>query len=240
VKGTLALLLLAATPSVAFAQNVEQPPDETRRAAAQFAACLVDRRIDEARVIVIRRVFRVQRIYPRFIRAGCLPEQERGRWIGMMRFPSDTLHRVLADELVRRDFGPTYVPSFPSEYSGFSDRPPVFGPTELAALSTRQRDERLRLESEQLAWWALANISYCMTIRQPMLVHRLLMTQVTSDAESTAMSALRPHLAPCVPAGHQIRIRLNDIRGFMALAFYEEAAHATGLINSIPEVPTDA
>ncbi|MGZ8313040.1 MAG: hypothetical protein ACXWUR_13360 [Allosphingosinicella sp.] len=80
-------------------------------------------------------------------------------------------------------------------------------------VSTGLPDSRSRSEA----------LSYCVVGRSPVEARTVLGTEVTSEAEATALDALRPAIAACLEGEEEAHLNRPGLRSLVALAFYRLA-----------------
>jgi hypothetical protein len=228
-----ALLLCAAlafAPAAAHAQFSVQDQQTTeadaRRVADDFGACVAASYAAAARRIVLDPVPHDE-IFSRYrttISGLCMNESDVSGPPSQLRFPYPTLHAVLADNLVRREFrdsGPTDLATAPAVAP--IEPPPLPDVVAMAGMDERERAAIVATHASDDAWLVLQRIGLCTARRAPETVRQALMTRVGSDEERAAMRGLGAEIGGCVPTGSTVRLRRAELRWAVALGYYRLA-----------------
>ncbi len=64
------------------------------------------------------------------------------------------------------------------------------------------------------------DVAGCMALRQPVVLHALVVSERGSPVEEQAVREIQPALSSCIPAGAQVRLSWQALRAFGADALY--------------------
>lgn len=216
-----AACLLSATTAVA--QPVQSTPETAYASAAAFADCIVRKRTEQARTVVLDNVYDVAKRYPKVINRACLPEKGDNQWISKLYFPGDTLHQLLANALVRLEFATAGPQDFSSVPVVTGTPWPVKDASQLSRLNSKERASAEAQNASSKTWLMLNQIGECVARRDPEGARVMALTPIASAQEKTAIKRLEPHIAACVPAGVTVRMRPSDFRGPTIRSYYHLA-----------------
>lgn len=221
---TVAVACLIIATSVS-AQPMQSTPETAYASAAAFADCIVKKRTEQARTVVLDNVYDVAKRYPKVIDRKCLPEKDDNQWISKLYFPGDTLHQLLANALVRLEF----AKAGPQDFSSIPDNTGIPAPakdaTQLARMNSKERALAEARDASNKTWLMLTQIGECVSRRDPEGVRAMAFTPIASIAEKAAIKRLEPGIAACVPAGLTVKMRPSDFRG-PAIRSYYHLAHS--------------
>ena len=197
-----------------------------RRVADDLGQCITASFGDTARQIVLQPVGHNE-IFARYwtsISGRCLNELDPAGTPVRMEFPYPTMHAILADNLIRRDFRD----SGPTDLSAVPAMAPLPAPAlpSLEAMANMSERERAGVTAEhaaQEAWVTLQRIGICTARRAPEPVRLMALTRVGSDEERAALRGLATHIGACVPTGASVRLRPAELRWAAALGYYRLA-----------------
>ena len=187
--------------------------------AKKFADCTVKRRPDLARQFVVMSHLDVDKRLSKLLDAECLPDKKGDSYTARLSFPSDTLHQLVANALVRRDY-----PSFGPDLSTVSPTeipvPQPTAPDLLAKMSDKERViDREKFVAAQ-NWYMLTMLGDCVSRRDSDGVRSMALTDIGSTEEKAVIAKLQVHIAGCWPAGQTVRMRIRDFRGPALRAYY--------------------
>lgn len=196
------------------------------RVADDFGACVVSQFRQTARRIVTEPVSH-DRLFDDFrteINGRCVNESDVSGPPSQMWFPYPTVHAVLADNLIKRDFRRTA----PTDLSAAPAVQPIPSPLLPDILAMADMDERQRAaivaqHASDDAWQVLQRVGMCTARRAPEAVRQLALTRIGSDEERAALRALTPEIGGCVPTGATVRLRPVEVRWAAALGYYRLA-----------------
>lgn len=204
------------------AAGKETSPDEALLSAKEFADCIVKRRPDQAREVVLRSYQDVDKRFPKLLDKECLPDKRNGYYTARLSFPGDTLHQLLANALVRLEYpssGPDLSTLSPTEILP----PQPTAPDLLAKMSDKEREAYREKFGASQTWYMLLTLGDCVSRRDSEGVRLLAMTNIGSAEEKAAIEKLQSHIASCWPAGQTVRMRISDFRGPALRAYYHLA-----------------
>lgn len=197
------------------------------RVADDFGACVVSQFRATARRIVTEPVTH-DRLFEDFrteINGRCVNESDVSGPPSQMWFPYPTVHAVLADNLIKRDFRR----SGPADLSAAPAIQPIPEPVlpDVLAMADMNADQRAAVVAEHAshdAWQVLQRVGLCTARRAPEAVRQLALTRIGSDEERAALRALTPEIGGCVPTGATVRLRPVEVRWAAVLGYYRLAA----------------
>jgi hypothetical protein len=207
--------------------------NDMRRVADDLGACVTGAYGDTSRRIVLEPISHSD-VFRRFwveFSGRCLNENDPSGIPVQMRFPYPTVHAILADNLVRRD----YRSVGPADLSGAPALDPIPAPQLLPLdqaqnLSERDRAELAAEHASQGAWMTLQRIGMCTARRSPEVVRNTLLTRVGSDEERAGLRGLAAQIGGCVPTGSTVRLRPAELRWVLALGYYRLANASIGTV----------
>ncbi|MEO7411259.1 MAG: hypothetical protein ABIU10_08070 [Sphingomicrobium sp.] len=208
----ISLLLLAAAAPIPVTTS------QSREVMRDYAECMARSYNRDARVLVaIDDTAVVTPAQLKMFRSDCL-----SRTGASMLKGSHSLYRfALAEALLRRDYRKAGPPNpalaAPIDHPIFaaSATPPSTWVEEVDS-QTRWPGYRDRAR----AYSVVSAFGDCVVRAGPAKAWALLQTKVASAPEKAALAALAPEMGSCVPAGAQIELSPNNIRGTVALNYY--------------------
>nr|WP_166176369.1 hypothetical protein [Altererythrobacter segetis] len=84
-------------------------------------------------------------------------------------------------------------------------------------------DQLVRLSADSRSAVVMTEIGTCTTQASPAAVAALFATEAGTPAESTAIAAITPALAGCIPPGVEMKISKFQLRGYLAEGAYRYA-----------------
>jgi hypothetical protein len=201
--------------------------EDARRVADDFGACVTFRYERAARRIVTEPIGHDE-LFDRFrseISGACIEQNEVSGAPVRVFFAYPTVHAVLADNLIKRQFRR----SGPVDFSAVPPIAPIPAPplpdeATMAGMDERERTFALAQHSSQDAWITMQRIGICTARRVPEAVRQVALTQVGSDEERAAIRLLGPEVGGCVPTGVTVRLRPAELRMAVALGYYRLAS----------------
>jgi hypothetical protein len=229
VAAVLVTAVVQAAPASAqfSVQDRLASQQDALRVADDFGACVVSQYTATARRIVTEPVEH-SRLFEDFraeISGRCVNESDVSGPPSQMWFPYPTVHAVLADNLIKREFRRTG----PADLSAAPAVQPIPAPVlpdvlAMADMTERQRAALVAQHASDDAWQVLQRIGMCTARRAPESVRAVALTRIGSDEERTALRTLTPEIGACVPTGATVRLRPPELRWAAALGYYRLAA----------------
>jgi hypothetical protein len=227
------------TPATAQSPQRDDPVSQAdmRRVADDLGQCVTATYTDTSRRIVLEPVAHSE-IFRRFwveFSGHCLNENDVAGAPVQMRFPWPTVHAILADNLIRRDFrdsGPTDLTAVPAMAP--LPAPALPSISAMADMSERERNAVIAEASSNDAWNTLQRVGICTARRAPEPVRQLALTRVGSDEERGALRGMAQHVGACVPIGASLRLRPAELRWAVALGYYRLARAAAAAPQGTP------
>ncbi len=216
----LVLLYFAGTASFASAKSDEAARQKALLSARDFARCVVKRHPVLAKRVVVESIYDISSRFSRILDPGCITGI-KSETTKNLRFPSDTLHQMLSNALIERDFalsGPTNFDAVPD--TPFP-QPKRLKEEALAKMSPEQRASVLGRLRESETWYMLNVMGHCLARRSPEKVRLLAMTPIGSIDERSSINSLKDDISACLPAGAKFRMRISDLRGPTIRNYYQ-------------------
>jgi hypothetical protein len=208
-----------AGPMIRVRDSEPASPGVSRLVLAEFTRCVVRRKPDVAKKAVLD-----PEVNPAEDRksglgiSDCMPPGAR------MRAPAVQVRYGLAEALSLSeadDLSLDFAGVGPLEHRPFTDRPM---PAEVAA-DPRRVARWNAFAAQAHAFAALSPFGECVVRAAPAQSLAVLRTAVESKAETAALNALGPVLAPCLARGRALQLNKLAMRGTLALNLYR-LAHA--------------
>lgn len=217
---SLFALWIAIAPAPAWSRTLS--PEQTAQLAQRFAACIVKQMPSRAWRLIVEHD-RTQRDVAqrlRFDDINCLREVQGG-----LRFPLYALHYVLARELFMKYLAAGPVPAFEG-VAPLDHRPPdpldesKLPPDRVRAAELRQSWQLLQVG------YVMSRYTECIVRQNPQATFSWLRTADGSAEAQSAIDALRPALAGCLPAGETARVSREGLRSALTLSYARLAVAA--------------
>lgn len=214
------LLCFAGTASYASAETDEAARQKVLLSAQDFARCVVQRHPALSKRVVVESIYDISRRFPRILDRECIAGQ-RSDVTKNLWFPSDTLHQMLSNALIERD----YALSGPTNFDAVPDtpfpQPSRLKEESLAKMSPKKRALVLGRLRESETWYMLNVMGHCIARRSPEKVRLLALTPIGSTEERSSISSLKDDISACLPAGAKFRMRISDLRGPTIRNYYQ-------------------
>lgn len=193
---------------------------KSRQFVRDYALCVVKKQPAEANTAVLSTVDNktLMKAYPKVIQPDCLDGS-----IGTMAFAGDLYRYALADALIQKEnvAQPLIIPAQVEPLTHFTPGPPPSATdTKGRTISKKKYAASMRGYATDIAYSQVSRFGECVVRANPSGALNVLKTESTTDAEATAMVALRPVLSACLPKGETLQLTKEVLRGTIALNYY--------------------
>lgn len=227
---------LVAPPAIAA-----QPDSASfRQAIAEYGACMVKREPERARDFVLagRSITRLEQREGIFFTQECMPgeklirdglkEQRGSATRARLRFPDVMVRWAIGQALFDRDVAKLATANFAAVPELAYELPYPLRTTTADGdpLPAERIAEQQRRIDEKQGDLALAKLGECVARTDASGSRTALTTAIDSSDELTALKALSPALANCLPAGQTLKFDRMSLRGSLAVAYYRLASAA--------------
>ncbi len=215
-------LVALAVPAAAQENRETLPPGQARVLVETYAQCVV--RLEPARVRAGIRAFLAGSDEKLPIIRDCVGNAAYST--AEMTFSHDVNRYALAEAIYAVDYGKGPLPAL--------DAVPVTPPPPVASLDTAALPADARAAAEvraahdrAVAMRYMLAVGDCVVRTDAAAARALVVAPVESRTELTAIGAIQPVLAQCLPKGQTVHFNRTSLRGIVALSAYRLSDAAT-------------